>query len=184
MSPDPNPRQDCPSTEAIAAFAVGDLDADEWRRVEEHVRDCESCGCGLAEHDDQADALTRTLQRDTVPAEWIERARTLDPSRAADAVDVGARIARVVRERGEYVVDRLRLTEPLGAGSFGYVFRAVDLDTGQPVAVKIDRARGRSAAPWIRSASGARRAASRRSTTRASSPCGARARPATASATW
>lgn len=52
---------------------------------------------------------------------------------------------------GQVVDDRFALHEPIGEGGFSFVFRATDLRSGKPVAVKVLRVNIRTAAPGAES---------------------------------
>jgi hypothetical protein len=71
---------------------------------------------------------------------------------------------------GSRFEDRYEILGELGSGSFGRVYQARQLSTGQSVAIKVQaRARGRRSPPAARpSASGARPGSAPRSRTRTS----------------
>jgi tRNA A-37 threonylcarbamoyl transferase component Bud32 len=102
--------------------------------------------------DDQSDGLVAELRRleaeggaaVSVPADWIRAARGAaerfaESDNTEVAVDPGRRFSRLVSS-GPCRLSRFLLQSQLGAGSFGYVFRAHDSELDRTVAIKIQRA--------------------------------------------
>jgi hypothetical protein len=146
--------ENCPTFQDLEAFAVGDLPGQLLERVAAHVAGCESCESVLQGFDARADELVAGLkllarrsnhQTDApVPAKLVEIARTAGRTPADGAprdvsLDPGRRLARELRE-GPCRLGRFDLECELGAGSFGYVFRARDTQLDRIVALKLQRA--------------------------------------------
>lgn len=144
----------CPTQDDLKAFCLGNLPRVRLERVAEHVAQCAECDANLRGFDEQADCLTTELrlleQRAisasavTVPPELIKVARgAADRTTASDSgevtVDPGRRFARLLAS-GPCQVGKFLLQAQLGAGSFGYVFRAWDSELERTVAIKIQRA--------------------------------------------
>src|SRR5262245_58917217 len=107
--------RDCPDTEALTRFAVGDLDATEFATVAGHVERCSSCDAVLQELDSHTDPLVLSLRRPAstdgdVPNQLLTAARS-----ALDA-------------RPPTRVGKFELLNELGKGSFGTVYRALDTE--------------------------------------------------------
>ncbi|HUG91800.1 MAG TPA: protein kinase [Planctomycetaceae bacterium] len=156
----------CPPVDELRAFAVGDLPEPVLDRVARHVAECDRCDASLHEFDGCADPLltglrgldrpggrTSVLSAETAPpglADLTRRAAALAASTAGSdpgdaALDPGGRIARRLAD-GPCRVGKFELEAELGAGSFGYVFRARDTELDRTVALKVQRA-GRFAGP-------------------------------------
>jgi tRNA A-37 threonylcarbamoyl transferase component Bud32 len=125
---DPVSGTDCPHSDELARFAVGDLDAPELSRVAEHVECCSACDRVLEALDTDTDPLVIGLRH---PAEIgvLDVPRVLLTA-AQSALD----------PRPPSRVGKFELLEELGKGSFGTVFRAQDTELGREVAIKILRA--------------------------------------------
>jgi hypothetical protein len=131
----------CPDRAELEAFIVGCLPAAAFARVADHVERCRECEGALERLDNLADPLVAGLRHlsraegprtQEVPEEWIAAARSgAAPSSAA---------AWVAAEEGGRRLGKFELLERLGAGSFGYVFRARDDELGRMVAIKVPRA--------------------------------------------
>src|SRR5262249_20590737 len=129
----------CPGRAELEGFVVGSLSAPVFARVADHVARCPDCEGALEELDSLDDPLLSRLRRsaladdpavEPVPQELIAavRAALTGSVRASPSAGEGRRLGR------------FELLEPLGAGSFGYVFRARDTGLGRVVAIKIPRA--------------------------------------------
>ncbi len=141
---------DCPGSQQLEAFAVGDLSGAVFEQIAHHLDECPSCDAALQDFDLHDDALLselKTLQTNSgsaavaVPPNVVDVA--LQASRsvcsAEISLDPGRRYARRLAE-GPCRLGRFELEAELGDGSFGYVFRARDLELDRTVAVKISRA--------------------------------------------
>jgi serine/threonine protein kinase len=118
---------ECPDREALARFAVGDLDAASFARVAGHVQRCPVCESVLQTLDTHTDPLVAGLRQ---PAEL--------GADVPPALLTAALSALGPRPPGR--VGKFELLEEIGNGSFGTVFRAVDTELGREVAIKILRA--------------------------------------------
>ena len=143
----------CPEIDVLRAFAIGDLAGTKLDQVAAHVIECNSCEHAVAEFDRYSDELLTELKRlqnqgplrkPSVPQEVLQAARAAtDSSRGSMSspvpLDPGGAYARRLTD-GPVRLGRFELRSELGDGSFGYVFRARDLELDRDVAVKIGRA--------------------------------------------
>jgi tRNA A-37 threonylcarbamoyl transferase component Bud32 len=139
----------CPSADELSAFAVGNLSGTAFARVAGHVEACRSCGKLLQGFDHFSDGLVAGLRhlqeaKETAapPEELLAIARQAAASGATASdlsIDSGRRYARQLAA-GDCRLGKFALEAELGAGSFGYVFRARDTELDRTVAVKIQRA--------------------------------------------
>lgn len=142
----------CPSAERLRAFALGKLSASDLETVAEHVNRCAKCEASLASYDEQTDSFVSglsainsfaTAQHWSVPPDVMASAREASCSSNVTssnfALDPGRRYARKLKD-GPCRLGKFELESELGDGSFGYVFRARDLELDRTVAVKIQRA--------------------------------------------
>src|SRR5437870_1676917 len=145
----------CPRVDELKAYAVGDLCGSAFDAIAAHEERCRDCEASLQAFDDHADGLVAGLrdlkdagEEDGVvpPAELITAARkiaVLSPGRATSeiSIDSGRHYAQQLAA-GNCRLGKFELQAELGAGSFGYVFRARDTELDRTVAVKIQRAGG------------------------------------------
>ena len=142
----------CLSQEELRAFAVGALSGDILEKVAQHVEGCPACDASLESMDDYADGFVDVVSRLTrqrsavdltVPKEVLASARNAACASSVTSsnmnLDPGRRYARKLAE-GPCRLGKFELETELGDGSFGYVFRARDLELDRTVAVKIQRA--------------------------------------------
>ena len=147
-------KETCPSCRDLEGFAFGDLSATDLERIAAHVTGCQTCEGILQGFDACADELMTGLKQltgrpeqeiaDSVPAKLLEIGRAAGQTLSAGvqrdvSLDAGRRLARELRE-GPYRLGRFELECELGAGSFGYVFRARDTELDRLVALKLQRA--------------------------------------------
>lgn len=129
----------CPASDELSRFAVGDLPKAVFDRVADHVAQCAECEASLQTLDEVSDPLLSRLRE--------------PPPQVATMISVPDRLlhaAKSVGEEGEPASRRIcsagkrlgkfQLLEELGAGSFGYVYRARDLGLDRTVAIKVPRA--------------------------------------------
>ncbi len=143
----------CPENELLRAFAIGQLAETRLEQVAAHVTGCQTCENVLAQFDDYSDGLLMELRHlrhqdppstRAVPNEVYHAARAATDSlphstSSSVSLDPGRAYARRLAE-GPVRLGRFELRSKLGDGSFGYVFRARDLELDRDVAVKIGRA--------------------------------------------
>ncbi len=142
----------CPNDEELRTFAVGALSTIEIDAIAKHVDECQDCLDKLEVLDSYADDFLADLSRVnmdrscdewTVPDEVLASAQKVTgPSGVTSSnfvLDPGRRFARKLKD-GPCQLGRFELQSELGDGSFGYVFRAHDMELDRTVAVKIQRA--------------------------------------------
>jgi hypothetical protein len=136
----------------LSAFALGDLPEAAFFQVACHVERCPSCETALKACDGHSDGLLTLLRCSTgpgpaeasIPEEVLTLARRVAGASSSKTpseilLDPGRRYARQLAA-GECRLGKFQLEAELGAGSFGYVFRARDAELERIVAVKIPRA--------------------------------------------
>lgn len=143
----------CPRVNELKAFALGDLGDSTFLTIASHIERCPDCEALLQAFDDHADGLVAGL-RDlktaheheiTEPPQELvsvaQKAAVLPASEASGEIslDSGRRYLRQLGS-GNCRLGKFELQAELGAGSFGYVFRARDTELDRTVAVKIQRA--------------------------------------------
>jgi eukaryotic-like serine/threonine-protein kinase len=131
----------CPDRAELEGFALGSLPGPLFARIAAHIELCNDCEAALQALDHLADPLFSQLRRldgtgdseaEPVPVELIEAARS---ARAR-----GGAAAWFAAEPCHHRLGKFELVERLGAGSYGFVFRARDLELGRMVAIKVPRA--------------------------------------------
>jgi serine/threonine protein kinase len=130
----------CPDQAELAKFVAGNLSADAFQRVADHIEHCDTCETALARLEDPADPLLAGLSRaalqveslvEPVPPELLAVARSCySKSQSLDGQSF-----ELPRRIGKF-----ELLEELGLGSFGHVYRALDTELGRTVAIKLLRA--------------------------------------------
>jgi serine/threonine protein kinase len=130
----------CPEQSLLAEFAVGSLSARQLERIADHVESCAACETALQEYDHVADPLLSELRQlpladdskpECVPPELIAAVQSAGVPRGISTWLAAA--------NGSGHLGKFELLETLGAGSYGYVFRARDTELGRIVAIKIPR---------------------------------------------
>lgn len=130
----------CPARSILEQFAIGGLARPEFLRVAGHVEECSRCEAVMHTLDGSIDPLLADLlrlrspdgnQEEPVPREWIALARNRRGEQEGSTASWDFEGCRML--------GRFELLERLGAGSFGYVFRARDRELGRTVAIKIPR---------------------------------------------
>src|SRR5437879_1822226 len=143
----------CPRVDELKAFAVGDLCGSAFDAIAAHVERCHDCEALLQAFDDHADGLVAGLRdlKDSSeaecvvpPEELMTAARrmavlTSNGTTSEISIDSGRRYAQQLAA-GNCRLGKFELQAELGAGSFGYVFRARDTEVDRTVAVKVQRA--------------------------------------------
>jgi serine/threonine protein kinase len=131
----------CPDRAELERFAVGWLAGPDFLRVVNHVESCLACEETLQALDVLTDPLLLRLRgltevreagEDSVPPGLMAAARS---SRGAEGASSWRWAEEGCRRLGKF-----ELLERLGAGSFGYVFRARDVELDRTVAIKVPRA--------------------------------------------
>jgi serine/threonine protein kinase len=131
-------RTACPEAAELAEFAAGDLPRVAFARIADHVESCAACTTALAAFDARTDSFVERLRQSTesgthplpLPPDLLALARRARDS-CEDTEASGERPRRL---------DHFELLQELGAGSFGQVFRARDVELDRIVAIKILRA--------------------------------------------
>ena len=147
----------CPTPDELAAFSLGNLPSAGLEQMASHVEGCPSCDAILRVLEEHPDHLMSELRQLEPAGSGIA---TLSPNLSAavrdvserlfhtphsDAhsdevtVDPGRRFSRLVAN-GPCRLGKFLLQAQLGVGSFGYVFRAWDVELERTVSVKIQRA--------------------------------------------
>jgi hypothetical protein len=143
----------CPTAAALADFAVGSLPRARFERVAAHVEECAACARVLATDASGDDGLVGELRR--LPSQQTDPTPVAVPLLAAAkaayrrhdsnggegnvlVVDRGRRIAAELAH-GPVRLGRFELLAELGAGTFGHVFKARDVELDRTVAIKIQR---------------------------------------------
>ncbi|MES2788225.1 MAG: protein kinase [Planctomycetota bacterium] len=142
----------CPTPDELAAFSLGNLPSPVLESLAEHVENCSNCEAilrVLEEHPDHLITELRHLEpsgpESAVLAPELTEAVRHVAERLTQAqsdevtVDPGRRFARLVAN-GPCRLGKFLLQAQLGVGSFGFVFRAWDVELERTVAVKIQRA--------------------------------------------
>jgi tRNA A-37 threonylcarbamoyl transferase component Bud32 len=143
----------CPSVQDLKAFAAGNLAGTPFADIAGHVETCSACENRLEAFDHDTDGLVTDLRQlkalgeaDALdmPRELLTVARQVavlpaNGTSSEISLDSGRRYARQLAS-GDCRLGKFALQAELGAGSFGYVFRARDTELDRTVAVKIQRA--------------------------------------------
>src|SRR5262249_13663054 len=141
----------CPTESQLQAFAVGNLASTSVDELAEHLNECPDCQTALARFDTYRDSLLGEIAPAISAAPLALPAAVLTSAMAAitDAaagqppaeptIDTGLHYARLLKE-GPCRLGRFELLAEVGVGSFGYVFRARDVELDRIVAIKVQRA--------------------------------------------
>ncbi|MDB5340457.1 MAG: hypothetical protein JWN70_6076 [Planctomycetaceae bacterium] len=147
----------CPTPDELAAFSLGNLPGAVLEHMAKHVEECPKCDAILRVLEEHPDHLLTELRHLEPPgsgiamlapeltevvrdvAERMVRTHTSQGSTDDVNVDPGRRFARLVAN-GPCRLGKFLLQAQLGVGSFGFVFRAWDVELERTVAVKIQRA--------------------------------------------
>jgi serine/threonine protein kinase len=134
----------CPGRAELEGFVVGTLADPEFARVAGHVEGCPDCEESLRALDRLADPfLCRLRQSTAADASEVEAETEPVPPVLLEAVrsaHPGGREGWLLSGEGPRRLGKFDVLERLGAGSFGYVFRARDTELGRVVAIKIPKA--------------------------------------------
>jgi eukaryotic-like serine/threonine-protein kinase len=128
----------CPDRAELQGFLAGSLSGASFTCVADHVEHCLACEETMRALDGPSDRLLFQLRRlnEQTPDEL-----------GAQALLATIRSACAARGETDWLVDgesgrrlgKFELLERLGAGSYGYVFRARDAELGRMVAIKVPR---------------------------------------------
>ncbi len=131
----------CPDRAELQGFAIGSLPGPLFARVASHIEACADCEATLQALDRLADPLLSQLRRldgtddseaEPVPEALIAAVRSNRPRCGA--------AAWFAADDCHHRLGKFELLDRLGAGSYGYVFRARDVELGRIVAIKVPRA--------------------------------------------
>ncbi len=143
----------CPAVDVLRAFSIGDLEEGRFSQIALHVAGCPNCEAALEQFDDHGDGLLSELKviarqdttiRSPIPEDVMRAAKLATGNGSSGTssnvhLDPGRAYARRLSD-GPIRLGRFELRSELGDGSFGYVFRARDLELDRDVAVKVGRA--------------------------------------------
>jgi hypothetical protein len=143
----------CPERSLLRDFSIGNLSGNVFERVSRHLEHCPMCSSVLECLEEDQDEVTRGLREladgsesgqpvvpDVLLAVAARASRGVSKDTSTEVViDSGRRIAEALTS-GAYHLGKFELLEQLGAGTFGYVFRARDTELNRIVAVKVSRA--------------------------------------------
>jgi serine/threonine protein kinase len=131
----------CPDHVELEGFALGSLSGRDFTRVAGHVEGCSRCAGTLESFDQVSDPIVAQLRQlnasddfqfEPVPSRLIAAARSSARRNSTAAWSMAS--------AGQRRLGKFELLERLGAGSFGFVYRARDTELGRVVAIKILRA--------------------------------------------
>jgi serine/threonine protein kinase len=131
---------DCPALDRILACLSGALDDEDTAGIQEHSRNCPTCGELLETlaREGSEENLARLLQ-DCPPTD--EYYREIERQRlevwAAQLGDEEVRARSSERPTGPWRIGRYEMDSPIGEGGFGCVWRAFDTELQRPVAIKV-----------------------------------------------
>jgi serine/threonine protein kinase len=132
--------QACPARAELERFALGNLSCADLAEMAEHVEHCPACETTVQALDELADPLVSALR----PMAGNEVCDEAAVSRHLLAVAQSARTSSnhvaASSADGPRRLGKFELLEELGAGSYGQVFRARDVELNRIVAIKILRA--------------------------------------------
>ena len=130
---------DCPSTDQLRAFSLGQLPEQQGDELFRHLQNCQSCRAELETIGDSEDVLITSLRTPDALADFdrepncqVAVARALGALAAAGEIPTSADIDRLPESLGEYAIIR-----PLGAGGMGSVYLARHTKLGREVALKV-----------------------------------------------
>jgi serine/threonine protein kinase len=130
----------CPDRAELEQFVDGSLSAVSLATIADHLAHCRECDERTLELGQRMDRLLSQLRRlnDDAPVELANGGLAVAiPS--SSRRDAAAWLAGAESGRR---IGKFELIEQLGAGSYGYVFRARDTELGRTVAIKIPRTGG------------------------------------------
>jgi serine/threonine protein kinase len=130
----------CPDRAELERFAIGSMTGSEIVLLAAHIEHCLRCEEALEAFDGAADPLLLQLRGLSGAREEGEAPVPEDLLAAVSSQRLADGLGRGFRAEAGCRLGKFELLERLGAGSFGYVFRALDTELGRTVAIKFPRA--------------------------------------------
>ncbi len=126
----------CPTSDQLTAFASGGLASHEFEQVASHVELCEDCAQQI---DGFSTASLENSLRQLPNDANVEIAQVPEP-----ILEAAIRLRESINQHSDLAppsrIGKFQVLERIGAGSFGHVYRARDVELNRIVALKLPRA--------------------------------------------